>query len=643
MGNVTFRERFRYWFDNTMAKGPIAMMAWLFLISLVIIVIIAFLVSISGVSAVPVGDDKRDAYSFGELVWMGLMRTLDSGTMGGDTGIWAFRAAMLAVTLAGIFVVSSLIGIISSGLETKMDELRKGRSKVLEQDHTLILGWSDQVFAIISELVIANDNRKNPVIVVLADHDKVEMEDEIRARVPKLGRTRVVCRSGSPIDLSDLEVVSPQTSRSIIVLSPEGDDPDSNVIKTVLALTNNPKRRASNDSRGAYHIVAVIQNPSNLEAAHLVGRDEAHFVLGEDLISRITAQTCRQSGLSVVYTELLDFDGDEIYFQAEPSLTGKTYGQALSVFEDSSLMGLYKNGTEVLINPASDTKIESGDQLICISRDDDTIKPSKTTPSIDLSVIVARTEKFATASEKTLILGWNPQGVTIINELEQYVAPGSSVVIVANDESILETLKRECAGVTKQNLEFRLGDTTDRRTLESLDATNVDHVIVLAYREHLEVQQADAKTLITLLHLREIAEKAGKDMSIVSEMLDNRNRELAEVTKADDYIVSDKLISLMLSQISENKHLADVFRYLFSSDGSEIYLRPASGYVKTGADMNFYTVLEAARLRNETAIGYRIESQAHDADKAYGVRVNPKKSDMIRFSSDDKIIVLAEE
>jgi ion channel POLLUX/CASTOR len=304
---------------------------------------------------------------------------------------------------------------------------------------------------------------------------------------------------------------------------------------------------------------------------------------------------------------------------------------------------LYKNGSEVLINPASDTRIEGHDQLICISRDDDTIKPSKITPSVDPSLIVAAKEKFAVASEKTLILGWNPQGATIINELEQYVSPGSSVVIVANDEGIPEMLKRECAGVSKQKLEFRLGETTDRRTLEGLDATNADHVIVLAYREQLAVQQADAKTLITLLHLREIADKAGKDMSIVSEMLDNRNRELAEVTKADDYIVSDKLISLMLSQISENKHLAEVFRYLFSSDGSEIYLRPASGYVKTGADMNFYTVLEAARLRGETAIGYRIQAQAHDADKAYGVRVNPKKSEMIRFSSDDKIIVLAED
>ena len=36
------------------------------------------------------------------------MRTLDSGTMGGDEGSWPFLLAMLAVTLAGIFVLSTL-------------------------------------------------------------------------------------------------------------------------------------------------------------------------------------------------------------------------------------------------------------------------------------------------------------------------------------------------------------------------------------------------------------------------------------------------------------------------------------------------------------------------------------------------------
>lgn len=88
--------------------------------------------------------------------------------------------------------------------------------------------------------------------------------------------------------------------------------------------------------------------------------------------------------------------------------------------------------------------------------------------------------------------------------------------------------------------------------------------------------------LITLLHLRNIEEKTGNDFTIVSEMMDIRNKELAEGTEADDFIISNKLISLMLSQLSENKELKAVFDDLFDADGSEIYVKPVTDYVKTG-------------------------------------------------------------
>ena len=84
---------------------------------------------------------------------------------------------------------------------------------------------------------------------------------------------------------------------------------------------------------------------------------------------------------------------------------------------------------------------------------------------------------------------------------------------------------------------------------------------------------------MTLLHLRDIADRKGVDLSIVSEMLDVRNRHLAEVTRADDFIVSDRIVSLMLAQISENKALNAVFADLFDPEGSEIYLKPAGDYV----------------------------------------------------------------
>jgi hypothetical protein len=194
----------------------------------------------------------------------------------------------------------------------------------------------------------------------------------------------------------------------------------------------------------------------------------------------------------------------------------------------------------------------------------------------------------------------------------------------------------------RQTLAVAMGDTTDRRTLDGLRAETYRHVIVLAY-DHLEPQKADARTLITLLHLRDIAERYEHPFSIVSEMLDTRNRALAEVTKADDFIVSDKLVSLMLAQISENKRLNAVFADLFAPEGSEVYLKLASNYVRTGVPVNFHTVVEAARRKGEVALGYRIKAHARDVQRAYGVVVNPAKSATVTFAKWDRVIVLAED
>ncbi len=70
-------------------------------------------------------------------------------------------------------------------------------------------------------------------------------------------------------------------------------------------------------------------------------------------------------------------------------------------------------------------------------------------------------------------------------------------------------------------------------------------------------------------------------------MLDIRNRQLADITSADDFIVSDKLISLLMSQVAENKFLMRVFEDLFDADGSEIYIKSAKEYVKV-ADKFLY-------------------------------------------------------
>lgn len=615
-----------------MSRGPAALIGWLGLLSLLLVIIAGIAITLSGFS--PEGEESM---GFIEAAWKSLMRTLDPGTMGGDTG-WGFRVVMLLVTLGGIFIVSTLIGILASGISSKLDELRKGHSFVIESNHTLILGWSEKIFPIISELIIANENQKRPVIVILASKDKVEMEDEIKIRLPDTKNTRVICRSGSTIDSNDLEIVNPHEAKSIIILAEENGDPDISVIKSILALTNNPARQ-----KEPYHIVAEISKHENREVAEMIGSGEVTLVHTEDLISRVIAQSCRQSGLSIVYTELLDFDGDEIYFQKETGLTGKSFKDAVMSYEDSTVIGLnFKNG-RIHVNPPMETVLQDGDEIIAISKDDDTIKLSGVSNYDINETVFCSGKQVVPVVEYTLILGWNCRASAIIRELDNYLAPGSTLTVVADGTDAEELIKELNKSIKNQSIYFRRGNISDRKMLDLLGLEKFNHIILLCYSDSMPEADADSKTLITLLHLRNIEQNTGHDLSIVSEMMDIRNKELAEVTEADDFIISNKLISLMLSQLSENRQLKAVFDDLFDAEGSEIYVKPITDYISTGGQVNFYTLCEAASRKGHIAIGYRIIEFSHNVEKAYGVVVNPKKSEMIVFTDKDKLIVIAED
>ncbi len=623
----TLKDKLSYSFDTMMSRGTAGLIIWLGVLSVILIVLFSIVILVSGTAPNDEG--------FPTLLWMSLMRTMDPGTIGGDNGSPGFLLSMLIVTFSGIFIFSALIGILTTGLEAKLEALRKGKSRVVESDHTVVLGWSEQVFTIASELSIANENQKHPCIAIMADMDKVEMEDELREKVPQMKNTRVVCRTGSPVEPSDLERMSLHTAKSIIILSPDNDNPDPKVIKTMLAITNGV---AGNDFPA--HLVALITDPDNVQAAKIVGGNKAEIVLAGDIIARIAAQTCLQSGLSVVYQELLDYGGDEIYFQEEPGLTGKTFADALMMYADSSIIGIQKVGDKPELNPAMDSLIEPGDRIIAVSEDDDTIVLSGIeTPEVQISSIT-HDLKEEEGPSRIIMLGWNWRAPIIIRELSNYLKPGSSLKLMADESICSPSLPEDLQNL---KVEYLPGNTTDRSILEGLAAEEFDHILILSYSDNLNAQEADSSTLMTLLHIRDIAVRLGRKFSLITEMRDIRNRNLAEITGADDYIVSDQFLSLLLTQISETRELSAVFWDLFDPDGSEIYLKPVSRYVKPGEPVNFYTVVKSASRISEVALGYRITSQRNNADDSYGITVNPVKGETVTFRKDDMIIVLAED
>lgn len=630
----TFKQRFKYFFDNTLSRGTGSIIVWLSIVTLIFVLIFTGIYIALGVKF-----EDTEQLNFFEAFWQSLMRSLDPGTVAGDTH-WTLRIVGIIVTISGIFILSSLIGILSSGLENKLEELRKGRSIVLTKNHTLIVGWSPKIFHIISELIIANENQQKPTIVILSNKDKVEMDDELRHVIKDTKNTKIITRSGDTLTPEALKVVNPDEAKSIIILSPEDEtsNPDIHVIKSVLALTYNPER-----TNKKYHIVAEIKDIENLDAAEVVGKNETSFLFTQDIISRITAQTSHQPGLSLIYMGLLCYEGDEMYFTKISELEGKTYKDALFAFETSSVMGFKNNQGEIFINPPMDTVISADDEILAISEDDDTVILSGINNyNIDKDVILKRKRTSSIAVEKNIILGWNQRATQLILELDEYVAEGSIMTIICPNKEVSEKIDIMSQKVKNQKLNLISLDYSKRNSLIELGIVDYDNVIVLS-NNFIEPQEADALTILALIHIRNLAEQHNKKLNIISEMFDQKNRELAEVTEADDFIISHDLISRMLAQVSETKELKSVFDSLFESEGSEIYLKNISDYIDVSKPVNFYTLLESASLKGETAIGYRIVKHSYNSNQEYGIVVNPNKSEKIQFASDDKIIVLSED
>ncbi|WP_219517605.1 CASTOR/POLLUX-related putative ion channel [Nonomuraea ceibae] len=620
MSGVKFRERARYWFDNTMSKGTVSLVGWLAVVSMGLVVVVA------GLLMWVAPNEPQGVGGPGHVLWIALMHALSPDELAADSGSVPYMAVMLVGSLGGLFIVSMLVGLLANGFEQKVDRLRRGRSRIVESGHTVVLGWSDQVFTIVAELVKAHASESGSVVAVLADRDKLAMEEDIRERVD-LGRTRLVCRTGSATEPHDLDLMNLAAARSVVVLSPEGEDPDAHVFKILLAL----------EKRDGPHppVVAAIAASRNVAAARLAGGADVHLVDSDDTASRLIVQSSRQSGMSVVCMDLLNFDGGEIYLRPGAEVAGRTYGETLHAYGTATVIGL-RRPSGVVLNPAMDTAVTEADEVIVIAHDDSRIELAEGAPAVDEAAIVTA-RPADPEPERTLLLNWNSRAHHIIRYLDGYVAPGS-VLEIATDHPKAGT---GLEGLRNLTVNVKDCDTTDRYALEALGPGLFQHVIVLS-DDRFTLHHADTRTLMTLLQLRDMQSAMNEHYSIVSEMHDENNRALAEVTEADDIVISDTVIGLLLAQLAENRHLADVFGFLFDSRGSEIYPRPAGSYVTTGTEVSFATVIEAARRRGETAIGYR-DAAGRNVPPHYGIVLNPPKPDLVRLSERDSVIVLAED
>ena len=644
----TLAERLQYSVDNFLARGSGALFWSLLLAVLSTLVALALLRLVFGLIS-PAG-----AKSFWQGLWVVFLELTDPGAMSEDNDTPPiFKIAAVLAGMSGMLMFSALIAFSMTALERAIESLKRGHSRVLERGHTLIVGFGPRVFEVIKELIEAKESERKPVIVLLTERDKEEVDEQLMKVLPPRREvrrnTRIVTRAGGTSSLLSLEKVSAHAARNAIVLATQGAASsekakqlsDAKVIKSILAL------RTHVGDAHPLTIVAEIYDQRNREVVQQIDAERISVLNAEDILAKIMVQTSRTSGLAVVYSELLSFAGSEMYFFKAP-FAGAKFGDLLYRFEDGVPIGIRDAQGQLEIRPPADRVLQDGESLILVAEDDSTIA-LESGPVCTPAPASPKLERLELNAERQLILGWSPKGLIIVSEYANYVLPGSEVDVVVPEPSVqvveeLQALDRALSSVRVRCVD---ADPLSAQALEVLDPFSYDNVIILPQSPEAgaDAERIDAETLIVLLHLRKLAPDGPSKTKIITEVVDSANRELISRAGVDDFIISNRMVSMLLAQISEQPEIQAVYEELFEESGSEIYLKPAHLYFESLPVRRPFADLMAAALARdgEICLGYKLAAHDHDPEQNFGVHLVPPKRQEITLGPEDALVVVAED
>nr|XP_009804671.1 PREDICTED: ion channel CASTOR-like isoform X7 [Nicotiana sylvestris] len=660
---------------------------------LTLLIATLLLISLGGLALFGVTDD-----SIADCLWLSWTYVANSGNHTNSEGIGP-RLVSVSVSFGGMLIFAMMLGLVSDAISEKFDSLRKGRSEVVEQNHTLILGWSDKLGSLLNQLAIANESLGGGTVVVMAERDKEEMELDIAKMEFDFRGTSVICRSGSPLILADLKKVSVSKARAIVVLAEDGnaDQSDARALRTVLSLTG-----VKEGLRG--HIVVELSDLDNEVLVKLVGGDLVETVVAHDVIGRLMIQCARQPGLAQIWEDILGFENCEFYIKKWPQFHGMQFEEVLISFPDAIPCGIKvaSSGGKIILNPDDSYLLQEGDEVLVIAEDDDSYAPAPLPMVKEASLmhIVRPTRKpqkilltgwgrdiddmivvqggnlpknliIPKTTERILFCGWRRDMEDMILVLDAFLAHGSELwmfneVCEKEREKKLTDGGLDISRLANIILVNREGNAVIRRHLESLPLESFGSILILA-DESVEDSaiQADSRSLATLLLIRDIQAKrlpyreamaskihrgsssqgswreemqqASDKSVIISEILDPRTKNLLSMSKISDYVLSNELVSMALAMVAEDRQINDVLEELFAEEGNEMQIRGADLYLCEGEELSFYEVLLRARQRREIVIGYRLAN----AEKAI---INPPaKTERRRWSVKDVFVIIADK
>jgi ion channel POLLUX/CASTOR len=636
LDNPSLRTRLRYNFDSSFGAGPAGALKWLLGTIAVLSVPLMLAVQITQettkvpilgkaltLTDAPHGVQKWiDAYYQTFLIFLG-KATFTSSTWTARIFAWLGIAISMVIT-------ATLFGFVITNVNGAMAKLKKGRGLVIEEGQTTIIGWTPQIFSMITQIEKSNESEERQgILVIIANVGRELMVDEVHSRVGETKHTRIIFKSGDPANPRVLAESSISKSKNIIVLG------NYWALTTQLILAI----QACLPAKSTIPIIAEISDENTANILKSASKTPVYSLNREDFVSRITAHSVLQPGITNVILDLLDFDGSEIYVKGFKQAEGKTFGEIQQSFNAIPL-GIFKANNEVILAPDAATRVEEGDRIVGLAVDFSKFTWRNTESSSASLAPVVSLEKTVNKPENILIIGWSRLARFSVLEISKVCAPGTKFTFFAQ---VGRVPLEDYNGLEHPNISIDIRQTsgTAEELSAMLNSQEFTRIGVFGYKTRgLPMPESEAITLLTctqIAHDQRNPNCKSKDAFVVAEIQDVGNTSLAHQIDLDDLVISDRLSTLMMSQLAETNELGEVFNELFGPRGAFIQAKPASAYLELGKAMTFEEIQRIGQAHGDIILGY----QEHASTQAMPFTIlDPGRSTVLTPNDEMSFVVL---
>ena len=453
-----------------------------------------------------------------------------------DEHIGVVLLSVVVIAAELVLFSGAVIATLTSAVRNYIDRKGNAKGKIELHRQFVILNWNSKVPDIIYNLMLKGYRDS---IIIMSDKSKDYVNSEIDSLIStyeaedKKRKIKLIVKVGNPLLHGDLEDISVENAANIIIMSREdmtaGDDVnisnnDLMSLKVLLALGNfdiSPDCNLVVETESEA-TAAKIENLAGT-LANLKGKSIIPISFNRK-IGQIIAQTMIEPKMASIYDELLSFDGCEFY----------AYGED----EVDDYLATHNRGIPII----------KFDRLFVLAED-----------AVDLPS--CRPHKSDLEAVRTFD--------TLADDLNLHC----TIFVIGDNKKglyIKENLALATQGYGSQfNVRHYQKDDTQGLIADIQRTEGVKKVLILS-DDSVAADTYDANVFVTLIALETAFEHRNREeLSFITELLDSKNINSIKDFNIKNAIISNRMMSLMLSQLALNKDSKRFYEGLLTIDTEE--------------------------------------------------------------------------